>query len=144
LTEIITQENRYIKTDTYEGVIFAKYYFPTSQLAKHPYFPTDSEIATMEKQISDSISVLLSVYEKKIDFQGTCDIAKDIKKFKRQYYSYWNNGDRIVVIFFYKNGPEDWKKNMFPDIGGRCIQFHLMYSINSCKLYGFYTDLSEM
>lgn len=140
------QENRYIKTNTYEGVIFAKYGFPASELAKHPYFPTDIEITTMEKQISDSIGVLLLAFEKtQFLYKGHCDIAKHIKEYKRQYYGYWYHGGKVILVLFYKNVPENWRKEMLLGReGGGCVEFRLKYSINSGKLYDFFTDLSEM
>jgi hypothetical protein len=140
------QENRYIKTDAYEGVIFAKFGFPTSELAKHPYFPSDSEIKTMEKKISDSIGVISSAYEKTLfHYKGHCDIAIHIKEYKRQYYGCWYKGNKVILTSFFKNAPENWKKEML--LGrerGGCVEFELKYSVNSGKLYDFFTDLSEM
>jgi hypothetical protein len=137
------QDNRYIKTDAYEGVIFAKYCFPNSEIAQHPYIPSDREIATMEKKISDSIGVLFTTFVKNSYYKGFCDFKKDLAIFKRQYYCYSKDGDKIVLVFFYRYVPQNWKETLFPrEQGGWCNQFHLNYSIKTGKLFNFFTDLS--
>jgi hypothetical protein len=137
------QKNKYVKTDSYEGVIFSKYCWPTSEIAWHPYFPTDQEIAKMEKKISYSIRIILLAYEKEENFNGICDIAKDIQKFKRQYYGYWIGKEKIILVYFYKYPPKGWKEKISPISGnGQCSEFKLEYSINSDKLHNFFADLS--
>ena len=138
------QKNRYIKTDTYEGVVFAKYCWPTSEIAWHPYFPTDQEIAKMEQKISYSIRILLLAYEKHENFTGNCDIEKDIQKFKRQYYGYWYGGEKIIVVYFYKYPPKNWKEKISPiSENAQCDEFSLKYNIKSDRLYDFLVDLSR-
>jgi hypothetical protein len=137
------QKNRYINTDTYEGVVFAKYCWPTSEIAWHPYFPTDQEIAKMEKKISYSIRILLLASVKHDNFTGDCDIAKDIQKFKRQYYGYWYGGEKVILVYFYKYPPKNWKEGIEPISGnGQCNEFSVEYSIKSDSLYNFIVDLS--
>jgi hypothetical protein len=121
------QKNKYVKTDSYEGVIFSKYCWPTSEIAWHPYFPTDQEIAKMEKKISYSIRIILLAYEKEENFNGICDIGKE----------------KIILVYFYKYPPKGWKEKISPISGnGQCSEFKLEYSINSDKLHNFFADLS--
>jgi hypothetical protein len=138
------QKPRYIKSDKYEGVIFAKYCWPTSKIAKNPYIPTEIEIAIMEKKISESISTLLSDFTKKQSevFRGPCNIVKNLPKYKRQYYGYRDKGERIIFVHFYLIVSKKWKERMYPTEMGGCNEFELKYSINKGKLYDFSTDLS--
>jgi len=108
------QENRYIKTTTYEVVIFAKHITPSVAIAKHPYFPTDMEIATMEKKNSDSIGNLFSAYLKTSFYKVDCDFAKDLQIYKRQYYGYRKDGDKVILVYFYRQVPKNWKEMMYP------------------------------
>ncbi|NWJ51191.1 MAG: hypothetical protein HXX14_10020 [Bacteroidetes bacterium] len=145
------QKPRYIKTDTYEGVAFPIYWATNPKEVKYAFSPTDKEIATLEKKIADSISVLLSAYEKRMkaeendDSVRHCDIVENLQKFKRQYCGFWSKGDKVIAVEFFLRVPENWRKVMIvPGLSRRCEAFSLNYSIKSGKFLAFFTDLSRL
>jgi len=138
------QKNRYIKTNTYEGVVFAKYIIPSEGIALSSYFPSDKEISLLEKKITYSIRILLLSFENQENFKGVCNIAENLKFYKRQYYGYWYNGDKVIRVYFFLHIPKNWKEVMYLDnTGGQCNLFRLQYSIKQDKLYDFWVDLSK-
>jgi hypothetical protein len=148
----IAQKPRYIKTDTYEGVAFPIYWATNPKEVKNAFFPTNKEIAIMEKKIADSIGVLLSNYEKRIQAEDYgdhsvmhCDIVENLQKFKRQYCGYWSKGDKVIFAQFFLNVPENWRKVMIlSGFNGRCEEFKINYSVKSGKFLVFFTDLSRL
>jgi hypothetical protein len=146
------QKPRYIKTDTYEGVAFPIYWATSPKEVKYAFFPTDKEIATMEKKIADSIGVLLSTYEKRMQAEDYgdhsvthCDIVENLQKFKRQYCGFWSKGDKVIFAQYFLNVPENWRKVMIlSGYNGHCTEFSLNYSIKSGKFLAFFTDLSRL
>ena len=138
------QKPRYIKTDTYEGVVFPKYCWPNQEIAKHPYIPTNQEIANMEKKISYSIRILLLSLIEKENYKAKCELADDIQMYKRQYYGYWDGKEKIVLIYFYKYPPKHWKNQIIPiSQNGQCDEARIEYSIKNDKLFNFFVDLSK-
>jgi hypothetical protein len=146
------QNPQFIKTNTFEGVIFPVIPGTSPENAKKSFMPSVKEIIKMEKKIADSIGVLLSTYEKHIKLReypdGTvkhCDFAENLQQFKRQYTGVQINGEMVIVAFFFRNVPESWKKEMYtPAFSNKCDEFHLSYSVKSGKLFNFFTDLSRM
>jgi hypothetical protein len=142
------QKPRYLKTDTYEGVIFPKFWATSPQRAKYEFFPTDKEIATMEKKLTDSIGALLSTFEKKDNYGGHCDIiVQNLRKFKRQYCGSWYKGDKVIYAYFFLDVPDNWKQIMIITGGSgnrSCKEFRINYSISSGKFLAFFTDLSPL
>lgn len=138
------QKPRYIKTNTYEGVVFLKHGVP-SYLSKHLYVPTNKEIATMEKKIADSIGVLFSNFVKKSNYKGECDFGQNLQKFKRQYYGYRTKKDIVIYVTFYLQVPDDWKEVWIVEgLSRRCEEFKINYSITSGKFLDFFTSLSPI
>ena len=146
------QKPRYLKTDTYEGVIFPHYWATSPKNLKEDFFPTDKEIAIMEKKLVGKIGILLSNFEKRersISLYDTithCDFVKDLGRFKRQYCGFWNKGDKVIMAQFWLDVPGDWKKVMMiqGEIGSPCKEFIVTYSITRGKFIQFFTDLSRM
>jgi nicotinic acid phosphoribosyltransferase len=146
------QKIRYLKTDTYEGVVFPMYWATYPKDVKYCFSPTDKEIAIMEKKLTDKIGNLLSNFEKRerslnpYDSILHCDIVENLKRFKRQYCGRWNKGDKVIMAQFFLEVPEDWKKIMLieGEMGGPCIEFRVKYSITRGEFIDFFTDLSRM
>jgi hypothetical protein len=131
------QKNKYVKTSTYEGVIYSKFYSPSSEIALKPYFPSDLEISKMEKLISYSIRILLFDYVKKAPlFRKSNEIIKNIQNYKRQYYGYWLGGERRIIVYFYKSVRKNWKEGNLPiGINGGYPEFQIEYSIDHDSIY---------
>ena len=138
------QENRHVKTDTYEGVIFAKYYNATSEIAWNPYLTTDQEIAKMEKKISYSIRIIVLAYKKQAFLPEGNAIVENIQKYKREYYGYWYGGEKNIRVFFYIDVPKNRApRNLPKDRNARFLVFELEYSIDHDALRDFRSYLSE-
>ncbi|NWJ51050.1 MAG: hypothetical protein HXX14_09295 [Bacteroidetes bacterium] len=134
----IAQKNKYIKTSAYEGVICSKFDPPSNERAWKPYSPSDLEISKMEKKISYSIRILLIDFVKKYgDFRGSNEIINNIQNYKRQYYGYWQGGERKIIVYFYKSVPENWKEDNLLGIKGGFLKFLIEYSIDHDSLYNF-------
>ena len=140
------QKNKYIKTSTYEGVIYAKYPMPSSEKIWKSFFPSDLEISKMEKKISYSIRILLLDFVNKHSyFRGSNEIIKNIQNYKRQYYGYWYGGERRIIVYFYKSVPKNWKEGNLLGIKGGFLEFLIEYSIDHESLYNFsYSRLPEV
>ena len=137
------QKNRYIKTNTYEGVVFSKYFYPGVEWAKQPFIPTNKEIAKMEKIITDSIAGIFANFVKNSFYKGNCDFTNDLQHYKRQYFGYKKKGEKVISVYFFRKVEKDWKEVMYPLETGACDQFRIEYSVKSGKLYDFYTDFSN-
>ena len=145
------QKPRYLKTDTYEGVVFHKYW---ATYPKYYFSPTDKEIAVMEKKLPGKIGELLSNFEKKersvspYNSVRHCDFVEDLGRFKRQYCGHWIKGDKVIMAQFFIDVPSDWKKVMIipGELSGNrsCKEFGITYSITSGKFCGFFEDTSPM
>ena len=137
LTQISNaQKTHYIKSGNYEGVVFANYPFIPFEGSNHPYIPSNSEIATMEKKISQSIDKLISIFKKQHDFfEDRCDIPRNLNKYKRHYFGYWYKNNKIINVYFFNADKKDWNRGMFLIEDGGCSYFRLSYSINTGILY---------
>ena len=146
------QKPRYLKTDTYEGVVFHKYWATYPKDVKYYFSPTDKEIAVMEKKLPGKIGELLSNFEKKersvspYNSVRHCDFVEDLGRFKRQYCGHWIKGDKVIMAQFFIDVPSDWKKVMIiqGEMGYPCKEFVVSYSITRGEFMGFFTDLSRM
>ena len=137
------QMPRYIKSDKYEGVIFARNP-DLPKLSKKPFMPSNSEIANMENKISGTINNLMSLYKKQHEFfKDQCDIVNNLHKYKRHYFGYLDKGNKIITVFFFRNAPKNWKEGVFFVEGGGCAYFYISYSIGSDTLFDFSINSSE-
>jgi hypothetical protein len=134
------QKPHYIKTNEYEGVVNTK---PTSsdagKGATQIYIPTDREIALMEKKITISIGKLDKEYIKHHYANKSCDIEKNLPKYKRYYTGLCFRGENIIITTFYRYLPKNWKITM-PNVygGGLCKNFVLKYNIKKDTLIGLF------
>ena len=146
------QKIRYLKTNTYEGVVFPMFGTTNPKDVKDYFSPTDKEIAIMEKKLPGKIGDLLSNFEKRerslnpYDSVYHCDIVENLRRFKRQYFGRWNNGDKVIMTQFFLEVPSDWKKIILiqGEMGGPCVEFRVKYYITRGEFMGFFTDLSRM
>jgi hypothetical protein len=148
------QKPRYLKTDTYEGVVFPMYWATYPKDVKYCFSPTEKEIAIMEKKLPGKIGNLLSNFEKRerslnpYDSIRHCDFVEDLGRFKRQYSGRLNKntGDKVIMAQFFIEVPSDWKKRMLiqGEMGSPCKEFMVKYSITRGEFIDFFTDLSRM
>ena len=140
------QKPRYVKSDKYEGVVFINYSgyafeYVGREGLKHQYVPTDKEIASAEKRIEKSIVKLLSDFKKHSpSFKDGCDIPNNLFKYKRHYYGYWSNDEKIISIYlFQETDNRGWKKAGIRIVeDGGCNYIYLKYSITKDKIFDFY------
>jgi hypothetical protein len=90
-------QNIYIETERFKGVIFSKDYDPFGlEGSGNKFTPTLSDI--------DSAELILRYGIKEININrpnqgnGCPVIDKNLRKYKRQYFGYKENGDRIIYI----------------------------------------------
>ena len=134
------QKPRYIKTETYEGVVDTKP-ITKSEIKKvaQLYVPTDGEIARMEKKIANSIVKLVKDYMTHGYADKNCDIVKNLPKYKRYYFGVYFRGENVIFTHFYKYLPQNWKTKM-PIIRGNglCDNFDLEYIVRKDSLIGLF------
>ena len=132
----IAQKPHYIKANTYEGVIFTKSGSSTVKKGvSNIYIPTDSEIATMEIKIANSIDKLLKDYKKDIGYlESDCDIAKNIRKYKRNYFGFYFGEGKVIITSFHLYVKKNWKETMQVVQGGKCENFTIKYIIDTGTL----------
>ena len=140
------QKPRYIKTDTYEGVVFPMFWATDPKKEKYAYMPTNKEIAIMEKKIADSIGALFTNFVEHHVYKGNCNFKQNLRGFIRQYTGEKiGRNKEIFTIFYWTTNSENWKEEQLdPNGRGRCDVFMIKYSITSGKFISFYTDLSDM
>lgn len=150
------QKPRYIKTDTYKGVAFSKYWATYPKEEKYEFMPSNKEIAAMEAMIPKLIGDMVLAFEKReASTNGSvvphCKIAENLKDYKRQYCGFWEKGknrekvEKVIVAFFFITVTPDWKKQMIITGGGpTCDEFKIYYSATYGKLFGFSADYSPI
>jgi len=138
------QNPRYVKSDKYEGVVmlkvdpFAFYEYVPREGWKNLYVPTDHEIDLAEKKIEKTISVLVYDFEKSDPYiKISCDIPKNLFKYKRYYFGYKSKEEKLISIFL-ANDPnrKEWKKGPIIVEDGGCYYLYLQYSITNDKIFG--------
>src|ERR1035437_8349173 len=101
------QKPRYIKTDNFEGVAFPFIQGLPAEIKKNEFMPSVKDITKMEKKIHDSLSFIVSAYEKQIakEYMNRdvphCNIIENLHQYKRQYTGTIINGKKVIITFFF-------------------------------------------
>jgi hypothetical protein len=92
----IRYQNTYIKTNSFEGVIFSKDYIATMGSSER-FTPTTNNIDSAEAILHKEIK---KINVNKPEQGGNCRVIhKNMKKYRRQYFGYYDtNGDKIIFI----------------------------------------------
>lgn len=134
----VAQKYRYIKGETYEGIVNIRAYVYGSKLIQS-YIPTDIEIARLEKKIPAQLADLVKKYRFHEYANDSCDIEKNLSKYKRIYLGMCFNGENEIVVNFYIGLPNQdliMPKSFNP---GLCMNFTLVYNIKKDSLDGLFT-----
>jgi len=130
-----------IKNKNYEGVTFnEKSSYPFFSKKKR-FIPDLKEIVTMEEKLRLSIKKLVSLYKGYVSAE--CKIVKHLSIYKRQYFGYFENGEKIIFTSFIFTKSNDWKRNIVFAEGGGCNFFKLKYASNKKTFYDLSINTPE-
>ena len=103
------------------------------------YIPTDIEIARLEKKISAQLADLVKKYKLHEYANNSCDIEKNLSKYKRIYQGICVNGENEIVVSFYIGRPNKDLKMPKRFNPGLCMNFTLVYNIKKDSLDELFT-----
>jgi hypothetical protein len=139
-------QNTYLKSSRFEGVIFSKDYDPfgLSNGSNNKFTPSISEIDSAEIILRNGIE---EINKNRPNQFGNCPVIhENLGKYKRQYFGFTENGDKIIFIncFWYRSNrftrsPIDtiWKTQLINVFDGCSYYWSIKVNLTKKILFDF-------